>query len=66
MAPRLGAGEGSNEATAGGIDVYRDVVPGFLLEIVKDLANLLHGLVVASVCGPQNYENTYTSKVSFC
>ena len=50
MVTGLSMSERSDEATAGGIDVYRDVVSGLLLKFVEDVANLFHGLIMAGVC----------------
>lgn len=60
MAPGLCIGERSNEATAGGIDVYRDVMPGLLLKFVENDADLFYRLIVAGVCRSQNHENAYS------
>lgn len=52
-------GERSNEATAGGIDVYRDVMSGLILEFVEDVADCFYRFIMAGICRPQNCENAY-------
>lgn len=63
-ATSFGMSERSDEATAGGIDVYRDVMSSLLLELVEDVAYLFHRFIMTGICRSQDHENAYASMLA--